>query len=137
MEINLTTPALLFPALSLLLLTYTNRFVALANLIRNLHLAYNKSPNPVILGQIQNLRRRAILIRNMQGAGISSMLSCVISMTLIFAGQQFAGKCVFGASLALLTFSLGLSLIEIWMSVGALNLLLGHMAEQDSEPAEL
>ena len=36
MHVSLTTPALLFPAISLLLLAYTNRFFALAALIRNL-----------------------------------------------------------------------------------------------------
>ena len=37
MEINITTPAVLFPAVSLLLLAYTNRFLALAGVIRKLH----------------------------------------------------------------------------------------------------
>ena len=37
MEIEISTPALLFPAVSLLLLAYTNRFLATAQLIRLLH----------------------------------------------------------------------------------------------------
>ena len=42
MEITFNTPALLFPAISLLLLAYTNRFLALANLVRRLHDEYKR-----------------------------------------------------------------------------------------------
>lgn len=45
MEISLTTPALLFPAISLLLLAYTNRFLTLAGLIRNLYKLYKEQPD--------------------------------------------------------------------------------------------
>jgi hypothetical protein len=113
MEISLTTPALLFPAISLLLLAFTNRFVVLANLIRKLHEQYQTVREPMIFGQIQNLRRRVVLIRNMQAAGVLSMLLCVVSMLVIFA-----------VSLVLLIVSLSISLVEIFMSVGALNLVL-------------
>jgi Protein of unknown function (DUF2721). len=51
MEINLTTPALLFPAISLLLLAYTSRFLALAALMRELHVRYKTQPDPRIKGQ--------------------------------------------------------------------------------------
>ena len=40
MEITLTTPSLLFPAISLLMLAYTNRFLTLATIIRGLHDRY-------------------------------------------------------------------------------------------------
>ena len=58
MEINLTTPALLFPAISLLLLAYTNRFLTLAALIRDLHAKYRANPEDVLHGQIANLWSR-------------------------------------------------------------------------------
>lgn len=130
MEINLTTPALLFPALSLLLLAYTNRFVVLAGLIRSLHERYLTSHEPVIFEQIVNLRRRVVLIRNMQAAGILSLLCCVVAMLGLFFGRAELGKWFFGLSLVLLSVSLALSFAEVWMSVGALNLVLARLADE-------
>ena len=74
MEINITTPALLFPAISLLLLAFTNRFLALANLVRQLHQNYKSDPDEFLLGQIANIRFRINLIRDMQAYGVSSLL---------------------------------------------------------------
>jgi hypothetical protein len=133
MEINLSTPALLFPAISLLLLAFTNRFVVLANLIRKLHDQYQSDQHAMIYGQIQNLRRRVSLIRNMQAAGIMSMLLCVVCMFLLFAGQVWLGKVTFGLSLLLLALSLTLSLVEIWMSVGALNYVLSNLEKKNDQ----
>ncbi len=75
MEINLTTPALLFPAISLILLAYTNRFLGIATVVRNLSRDYRQRPLPSLLGQIRQLRYRLILIRNMQAFGAASALS--------------------------------------------------------------
>lgn len=66
MELTLTTPALLFPAISLLLLAYTNRFLTLASLIRDLYARYKAQPDPRIKGQLANLCYRIVIIRNMQ-----------------------------------------------------------------------
>lgn len=129
MDINLTTPALLFPAISLLLLAYTNRFLTLATLIRTLHAKYKEDPHDVLLGQIKNLRKRVILIRNMQAFGVLSLLLCVFCMFLLFANEQIAGRYTFGVSLILLIISLGLSVYEIQISVKALKLQLSDMEE--------
>lgn len=124
MEINITTPALLFPAISLLLLAFTNRFLALAALIRNLHDRYQTTPDELIIAQIGNLRYRVILVRNMQTFGVLSLLLCVVCMFLLFAGYALPGKITFGLSLVLMIVSLGLSAREIQVSVQALNLQL-------------
>lgn len=129
MDINLTTPALLFPAISLLLLAFTNRFLTLATLIRTLHAKYKEDPHDVLLGQIKNLRKRVILIRNMQAFGVLSLLLCVVCMFLLFANEQIAGRYTFGVSLILLIISLGLSVYEIQISVKALKLQLSDMEE--------
>lgn len=121
MELTLTTPALLFPAISLLLLAYTNRFLTLANLIRELHKSYKINPEDVLLAQISNLRYRVILIRNMQAYGIASFFLCVLCMFVLFFGQIIAGKYIFGFSLVLLMVSLGISFREIQVSIDALN----------------
>lgn len=132
MDINLTTPALLFPAISLLLLAYTNRFLALANLIRGLHRQYKQHPDTVIIGQLKNLRRRVIMIRNMQAFGIMSLLLCVVCMFLLFSGEILLGKYIFGFSLILLIVSLSISVVEIQISVKALNIQLSDLEETES-----
>ena len=127
MEISLTTPALLFPAISLLLLAYTNRFLAIAALIRNLSAQYVEAPTPKTKAQISNLRRRLTLIKNMQLMGIASLFLCVLSMFVIYQEFNFAGSLIFGFSLVLLMISLTLSIIEIQISVKALNIQLSDM----------
>ena len=135
MELNLTTPALLFPAISLLLLAYTNRFLTLANLIRELHAHYKSNPDEILMAQIQNLRYRIILIRNMQSFGAGSFFLCVLCMFVLFFGLEVAGKAIFGTSLILLMISLGLSLREIQVSVDALNYRLSDLEHIKSQSA--
>ena len=130
MRLELTTPALLFPAISLLLLAYTNRFLSLSALIRNLHERYHESHEALVLGQISNLRERVNLIRVMQALGVGSFFGCVFCMFLLFVGLMTVAQWVFVASLVFLMVSLALSVWEIQMSVGALNL---HL--QDLEAA--
>ena len=130
MEISMTTPALLFPAISLLLVAYTNRFLALGGRIRNLHALYNENPDSVIIGQIANLKKRVVLIRNMQALGVASLFSCVLCMFCLFADMLLLGKIIFGISLTLMLGSLGLSFREISISVQALNLELSNMEDK-------
>jgi hypothetical protein len=127
MELNLTTPALLFPAISLLLLAYTNRFLTLASLIRELHRGYKANPDDIIIAQISNLRYRVRLIRNMQIYGVLSFFFCVLSMLALFAGLPLLGAYIFGGSLVLLMISLGISLREVFISVDALNYRLSDL----------
>src|SRR5271156_4202674 len=111
MEINVTTPAVLFPAVSLLLLAYTNRFIALDGIIRQLHAAHQASPNPALPGQLANLRRRIRLIRNMQFFGVLSLLLCTVCMYLLFFGYIMPGEQVFSAALIAMMLSLVISLV--------------------------
>ena len=132
MNIDLTTPALLFPAISLLLLAYTNRFLTLATIIRHFHQNYKEKPNIVLLGQIKNMRKRVHLIKHMQGIGVASLFLCVLCMFLLFSGQNELGKYVFGLSLIMLLISLILSLREIAISVDALELHLSDIEKKKS-----
>lgn len=130
LRLSLTTPALLFPAISLLLLAYTNRFLVLAQLVRELHARYKKEPDEIILKQIDSLRIRISLIKNMQFLGVSSFFCCVFCMLLLFFKKYLLGEIVFGASLLLLLASLALSIREIQISVDALNL---HLSDLEKE----
>jgi hypothetical protein len=122
MELDLTTPALLFPAISLLLLAYTNRFLSLAALMRELYARYRAQPDPKIKGQLANLRYRIVIIRNMQICGVASFVCAVICMITLFVGQLEASKWIFAAGLLLLLLSLALSLRELQVSIDALTL---------------
>ncbi|RUA06219.1 MAG: DUF2721 domain-containing protein [Fusobacteria bacterium] len=128
MELTLTTPALIFSTISLLLLAYTSRFLALANLIRALHnQSYKDTEKSSTLAlQIENLKLRVKIIKNMQLIGIISLFFCVFSMLLIFLNLMFLAKFVFAGSLILLMISLSLSAIEINISVKALNIELSN-----------
>jgi Zn-dependent membrane protease YugP len=126
-ELDLTTPALLFPAVSLLLLAYTNRFLTLGTLIRSLHEAYRETADAGLERQILELRKRVVLIRKMQATGVLSLLTCVLCMFVLFAGWTTIGAVLFGGSLILLSISLLLSVIEIQISVRALDLQLDEL----------
>ena len=128
MVISINIPALLFPAISLLLLAYTNRFLVIAQIIRELHKKYLEHDDKVlIMGQIKNLRRRLTLIRDMQILGVLSFFFCVLSMIFIFSGQLDFGSYLFGFSLILLLASLIYSLRELKISTKALDLELSEM----------
>ena len=135
MDISLTTPALLFPAVTFLLVAYTNRFLALGARIRQLHDRYQANPNDVLLFQIKSLRRRVVLIRNMQLFGVGGLFLCVFCIFLLFAGLLQMGKIIFAASLLMLLTSLGISLREILLSVEALNMELSDMEKEKSSSA--
>jgi hypothetical protein len=129
MELTLTTPALLFPTVSLILLAYTNRFLAVATLIRKLADDYTKREDKRVADQIRNLKIRLRLIRDMQLYSILALFMSVLCMFFLFNGQEVIAKYVFGASLITLLFSLGLSMREIYISTRALSIQLSHIAK--------
>lgn len=133
MEITLNTPALLFPAISLLLLAYTNRFVALASLVRKLHTEYKAGEQtPIIIQQIKNLRHRINYIRYMQGLGVFSFSLCVVCMYCIYNGWMQIANYIFAGSLLSLLTSLIISLFEITQSMKAIELELSDMENSNT-----
>ncbi len=130
MDITLQTPALLFPALSLLYIGYTNKFLAIANLIRKLVDDYETRRDPQILWQIRSLRRRVALIRWMQALGIGSILFCVLTMFWVYEGWRATATAFFGTSLLLMIASLGFALVEIFLSAGALRMVLKKLEDE-------
>lgn len=128
MTLSLTTPGLLFPAISLLLLAYTNRFLVLAQLIRQLHGNNRDQVHDIVLRQIKNLRRRILLTKVMQALGVLSFILCAASMFWIFYGYPLLGEWFFGASLISLTGSLLVSLYEILISTQAIEMELEDMS---------
>ncbi len=141
MTITLTTPAFLFPAVTFLLIAYTNRFLALGNRIRLLHEKYLETESVDLLDQIISLKKRMALIRYMQGFGVAGLFLCVSCMFSMFAGFLEVGHMLFGLSLLFFLFSLGLSLREIHLSVEALNFELRdveeHIKKRKSTPKKM
>ncbi len=128
-ELTLTTPALLFSAISLIMLAYTNRFLAYAAVIRNLHAVYQDKKDKSLIQQIKNLKQRINLTRWMQIFGISSLLLCVLTMFLIYIHQQIIAVWVFGFALILLIISLILLIKEIKISSQALMLHISNIED--------
>lgn len=121
-ELTLSTPSILFSAISLILLAYTNRFLSYAQLVRTLKADYDKNPSTITHLQLANLRRRLYMARSMQLFGVSSLLLCVVCTFLIYIGLQMIAVYTFGVALVLLTISLGISIRELLISVRALEL---------------
>jgi hypothetical protein len=128
MDISINTPALLFPAISLIMLAYTNRFLALSSRVRSLHDKYEgHEQKHIIHGQIKNLRYRLKLIKNMQALGVVTFLSCILCMYLIYMESMTMANIVFAFSLLTFSASLALSLLEIQLSTKALELELSDI----------
>lgn len=131
--LDITTPALLFSAISLIMLAYTNRFLSYAQLVRILNEKYMEDPSEITAGQILNLRKRLNLTRKMQTFGVGSLFLCVISMFLIYIDYQLPAAYIFGIALLSLIVSLGVSLKEIYISTRALEIQLSVMEQMTSK----
>lgn len=129
MNLTLSIPALLFPAISLTMLAYNARYLAIAALIRNLHASYQETGSEDVRLQVTKLRKRLSIIKNMQAVAIISFLLAVITMFLIYIGIAFWANLVFAVSLVALMTSLILSLIEVQLSTKALSIQLKDMEQ--------
>jgi len=130
MDITINTPALLFPAISLIMLAYTNRFLALANVIRTLHDRYKNSDgttNPLVHAQIKNLKTRIRMIKNMQILGVLSILASIIAMYLIYVVEMEMARIFFASSLIFFMVSLIISLAELILSTKSLEIELSDV----------
>ena len=131
MQIDVTTPALLFPAISLLLLAYTNRFMGITKLIRQLRHKLNEKNYTQVNRQVANLKYRIKLIIWTQATGVVSLILCTLSMMSQFFEADMFGYICFALSLILRVISLILSLLEIAISAKALNVELEGMEKQN------
>ncbi|MER3375902.1 MAG: DUF2721 domain-containing protein [Allomuricauda sp.] len=129
MQLNLSIPALLFPAISLTMLAYNARYLAIAALIRQLHKQFEETSTSAhpLKQQIQQLRKRLGIIKNMQATAIISFLLAAITMFLIYVEMQIWANVIFGVSLVFLVISLVLSLLEVQLSTKALGIQLKSM----------
>lgn len=127
MELTLSIPALLFPAISLTMLAYNARYLAIAGLIRQLHKQFEETEASPLKKQIHSLRKRLGIIKNMQASAIVSFLLAAVTMFLIYVELMIWANVIFGISLVFLMISLILSLIEVQLSTKALGIQLSNM----------
>ena len=128
--LSLTTPGMLFPAISLLMLAYTNRFLGLATLVRNLASGWRDNPVKSIESQVANLKFRLELLRHAQAFGVLSLFFCTASILVILLEANVLAIVLFAAALALMMISLVYSLTEIYMSVRAIQMELDDIFER-------
>lgn len=129
--LDLTTPSLLFSAISLILLAYTNRFLSYASVVRALKEKHQQTHDPKDIAQIANLRKRLYLTRSMQILGILSLLLCVIAMFFIYVSWQIFAAWIFDIALLLLAASLCVCIWEINISVKALEIHLEDISSKE------
>lgn len=130
MDITINIPALLFPAISLIMLAYTNRFLSVAALIRDLHKQYKSADDTTVVScQITFLKIRLRMIKNMQYLGISSFVFALLSMYLMYINSMQFARISFALAVVMFACSLIISLLEIRQSTKALEVALRDMQD--------
>ena len=112
------------------MIAFTNRYLAIASLIRDLHDKFQTNKSASYVDQIRSLHRRLQLIRNIQIIIVSSLLLSSVCILLIMQGLQVAARGLFYGALVMQIVALGLSVWEISMSIGALKIELSDMEDQ-------
>lgn len=139
-QLNFNTPGLLFPAISLLMLAYTNRFLGLTSASRNLVSQYRSKPDARLLRQVESLRERLALVRLTQAMGVTSLLFCTACLFALFLNSQLTARIAFAAAMLFMLTSLVVSLREIYLSVRAINIEFDSLladAGQKLEPSPI
>lgn len=121
-ELRLVDPAFLFPGISLLFLAYTNRYLALANIVRQLNQLVDENCDVNRLAQIQNLKVRIRIIKFMQLFGVVAFIFCVLTMMAIYLQSEVSARVLFMLSLVSMLISLSLSFAEILQSGKTLDI---------------
>lgn len=127
--LTFNTAGLLFPAISLLMLAYTNRFLGLASAARSLAARHREAPDPRLALQVTSLRERMVLVRHTQAMGVLSLLSCTACLGALFLDSQTGARIAFGAALIFMMGSLGTSLREIHLSIRAIQIELDGLKD--------
>lgn len=126
-SLDYSAAGLLFPAISLLMLAYTNRFLGLAAVVRSLVSQYRHHPQHHIQEQVYNLKQRILLLRHAQVLGVLSLTACTACLLFLLLNYQILANILFGIAVVLMLVSLMTSLVEIYLSVRAITLELEHI----------
>ena len=120
-------PAILFPAIPLMMINFGNRYSSLATLIRKLHddlidkeVTRNKETTKRYLAQIDIFKRRLSLNTMMQTLALFSFLINLISIFFIFFSEIYFIP-VFLLGVLLFAISISIYLLELRLAVSALD----------------
>lgn len=127
LNLDIQTVGLLFPAISLLFLAYTNRFLATGQLIRSLGSNIKNGKSKQIRDQLRNLKKRLELIRIMQLYGAISLFLDTFALLFLALDFKLIGVLFFYSSVISMIYSLFNLIIEIYISTIALNIELKTM----------
>ena len=136
MVLDLTTAALMFPAIPFLMLTFGTRFTVVSELIRKIHDEYAAEINlddvrtKRMLGEISTLKKRLLMIQINQTLTSLSFFVNLLTIFALFMGHQNLSKLLFGIVLILLMLAIILFVVEIGIATKSLNL---HLEDLDSQ----
>jgi hypothetical protein len=120
---DITTPAILFPAISLLFVAYTNRLHSLSVLIRAMTTeGSNESKTRHTQEQLDILQKRVTYIKRMQVFGILSFIFNLITIICLYINYDYLANYIFGFGLFMLSASLLFALLETLIYTKALNI---------------
>ena len=130
MTLSIETPALLFPAISFLVLAYTNRYSALTRLARELLHDYERTQADHVVDQITMVRERIRIIRLMLTLAAIAMACSVLAILGLYESWETFAKVVFMVALVLLTATYVLAVVEISKSSNALDVQMAATLER-------
>ena len=136
MVLDLTTAALMFPAIPFLMLTFGTRFTVVSELIRKIHDEYAAEINlddvrtKRMLGEISTLKKRLLMIQINQTLTSLSFFVNLLTIFGLFMGYQYLSKLLFAIVLILLMLAIILFIVEIGIATKSLNL---HLEDLDSQ----
>ncbi len=137
MTIPITTPALLFPAIAILMLGYVNRYIGAASVIRAITKDYSTGHRRVqVVEQLQIMQKRIGLFRYMLEIGAFALAMACLSMFLIFVDKQQAGNLVFGLSLVAMITSTLVSFYETVLSNQSLNIEINDVYQKEANKSK-
>ncbi len=128
--LTLTAPSVVFGAISLIFLAYTNRYLTLATVIRKLHATWRQTRDETLKSQITVLRERVTLITCIQISGLVSLFLAILSIIAILSGSQPWAAILFFFSLALMIVFIIIALIEVCKSAQALDIELDKWQDE-------
>ena len=130
MNIDYTVTALMFPAIPLLMVVYSNRFHTLSRLIRELHdeHVYEKHIPAEWKKQFINLSRRISILRWTIMFAAFGFLFNMLTVFALYLNELFLARVIFGSCCLSMIISIIFFIREIQISTNALNL---HMSDMD------
>ena len=122
-DLNFWYPALLFPAIPLMMIVFGNRYSSLSKLIRDLHDRFLKEDEvrDKFTEQIELLTDRLFLVKSMQTLAGLAFIANLLTIFFRYIDVPSVAFSLFGVATILLSASILLFVIEIQKSSSALS----------------